>query len=42
MKHLVLDIAWLMALVALGFASILIDARVGFSTLLALIVGNAT
>lgn len=34
---LVCDVAWIAALTSVGFASILIDARVGFPNLLVLI-----
>lgn len=42
MKRIVFDVAWLAALVALGFVSIVVDARVGFPALLAVITGNPT
>jgi hypothetical protein len=36
---LICDVAWVAALSFVGFASILIDARVGFPAILALIAG---
>jgi hypothetical protein len=40
MKRVLKDAAWLTALIVVGFASIVIDARVGFPAMLALIIGR--
>lgn len=40
MKHVLRELAWLTALASAGFVSIMIDVKVGFPAMLALIFGN--
>jgi hypothetical protein len=40
MKRVLKDAAWLTALIIVGFASIVIDLRVGYPAMFALIMGR--
>jgi hypothetical protein len=41
MKEVLKEAAWLTALIALGFASIMIDANVGFPALFEFMLGSS-